>query len=67
LIPANSPSAPLPSADNRTTNRNEEQSLISFPAAPNLPPGFDFTDPDIYARRLPVPELAELRRTAPIW
>ncbi|HTY35215.1 cytochrome P450 [Mycobacterium sp.] len=34
---------------------------------PNLPPGFDFTDPDIYARRLPVQELAELRRTAPIW
>ena len=34
---------------------------------PSLPPGFDFTDPDIYARRLPVQELAELRRTAPIW
>ena len=25
---------------------------------PNLPPGFDFTDPDIYAERLPVDELA---------
>jgi cholest-4-en-3-one 26-monooxygenase len=36
-------------------------------AAPNLPPGFDFTDPEIYAHRLPVQELAELRRTAPIW
>ncbi len=34
---------------------------------PNLPAGFDFTDPDIYAERLPVQELAELRRTAPIW
>ncbi|WP_421840467.1 cytochrome P450 [Mycobacterium sp.] len=34
---------------------------------PNLPAGFDFTDPDIYAKRLPVDELAELRRTAPIW
>jgi cholest-4-en-3-one 26-monooxygenase len=34
---------------------------------PNLPPGFDFTDPDIYAHRLPVRELAELRATAPIW
>jgi cholest-4-en-3-one 26-monooxygenase len=33
----------------------------------NLPPGFDFTDPDIYAQGLPVQELAELRRTAPIW
>jgi cholest-4-en-3-one 26-monooxygenase len=41
----------------------EEQSM----ATPNLPPGFDFTDPDIYAHRLPVEELAELRRTAPIW
>jgi cholest-4-en-3-one 26-monooxygenase len=36
-------------------------------AAPNLAPGFDFTDPDIYADRLPDPELAELRRVAPIW
>ncbi len=34
---------------------------------PNLPPGFDFTDPDIYAERLPVEELAEMRRAAPIW
>ena len=25
---------------------------------PNLPPGFDFTDPDMYAERLPVEELA---------
>jgi cholest-4-en-3-one 26-monooxygenase len=36
-------------------------------ATTNFPPGFDFTDPDIYTRRLPVQELAELRRTAPIW
>ena len=36
-------------------------------AAPNLPPAIDFTYPDIYAQRLPVQELAELRRTAPIW
>ena len=36
-------------------------------AAPNLPPGFDFTDPDIYAHRLPVQEWAELRRGAPLW
>ncbi|BBZ69101.1 cytochrome P450 [Mycobacterium paraseoulense] len=34
---------------------------------PHLPPGFDPTDPDIYAERLPVEELAELRRNAPIW
>ena len=36
-------------------------------AAPNLPPGFDFTDPEIYASRLPTEEFAEVRRTAPIW
>ncbi|MFR9750713.1 cytochrome P450 [Nocardia sp. 004] len=36
-------------------------------ARPNLPDGFDVTDPDIYAERLPVEEFAELRRTAPIW
>jgi cholest-4-en-3-one 26-monooxygenase len=35
--------------------------------APNILPGFDFTDPDIYAERLPVEELAEMRRSAPIW
>ncbi|MEN4473810.1 cytochrome P450 [Mycolicibacterium cosmeticum] len=34
---------------------------------PNLPPGFDFTDPDIYAQRLPIEELAEMRKVAPIW
>jgi cholest-4-en-3-one 26-monooxygenase len=34
---------------------------------PNLPPGFDFTDPDLYVERLPIAELAELRRSAPIW
>ncbi|MGV9802711.1 cytochrome P450 [Mycobacterium sp. NPDC003449] len=34
---------------------------------PQLPPGFDFTDPDVYAERLPVDELAEMRRLAPIW
>jgi len=35
--------------------------------SPNFPPGFDLTDPDIYAERLPVEEFAELRATAPIW
>ncbi|WP_067467243.1 cytochrome P450 [Nocardia amamiensis] len=34
---------------------------------PLLPDGFDVTDPDIYAERVPVEEFAELRRTAPIW
>jgi len=35
--------------------------------SPNLPTGFDFTDPDIYAERLPIAELAEMRKVAPIW
>jgi cholest-4-en-3-one 26-monooxygenase len=34
---------------------------------PDLPAGFDFTDPDIYAERLPVAELAQMRKVAPIW
>jgi cholest-4-en-3-one 26-monooxygenase len=32
-----------------------------------IPAGFDFTDPDLYAKRLPLAEFAELRRTAPVW
>ncbi len=35
--------------------------------APQIPAGFDFTDPDLYAARVPNEELAELRRAAPIW
>lgn len=35
--------------------------------APRIPEGFDFTDPDLYAERLPMEEFAELRRTRPIW
>ncbi len=35
--------------------------------APQLPVGFDFTDPDVYAHRLPTAEFEELRRAAPIW
>ena len=34
---------------------------------PNIPAGFDFTDPDVYAERVPFAEYAELRRAAPIW
>ncbi|AUI57690.1 cytochrome P450 [Amycolatopsis sp. BJA-103] len=36
-------------------------------AAPLIPAGFDFTDPDLYATRLPLEEFAELRRTASVW
>jgi cholest-4-en-3-one 26-monooxygenase len=35
--------------------------------SPDLPNGFDFSDPDVYAERLPAEELAELRRAAPVW
>ena len=35
--------------------------------APNLQSGFEFTDPDMYTARLPIDELAELRKVAPIW
>ena len=31
-------------------------------AEPSIPPGFDFTDPDLYATRVPMDEFAELRR-----
>ena len=34
---------------------------------PNLPHGFDFLDPDRNVKKLPVDELAELRKVAPIW
>ncbi|GAA1482769.1 cytochrome P450 [Gordonia sinesedis] len=30
-------------------------------------PGWDFTDPDLLERGVPVQEFAELRRTAPVW
>ncbi len=36
-------------------------------AEPSIPPGFDFTDPDLYVQRVPMAELAELRRAAPVW
>ncbi len=36
-------------------------------AGPRIPAGFDFTDPDIYAERVPAEEFAELRRAAPVW
>ncbi|MGV9414073.1 cytochrome P450 [Nocardia sp. NPDC003693] len=35
-------------------------------SAPTSPAGFDFTDPDLLATRLPVEEFAELRRTSPV-
>jgi cholest-4-en-3-one 26-monooxygenase len=34
---------------------------------PFLPPGYDFTDPDVLLQGIPLNEFAELRKTAPIW
>ncbi|WP_329623737.1 cytochrome P450 [Streptomyces sp. NBC_01255] len=34
---------------------------------PHLPEGFDATDPDLLRTRIPFPEFAELRKTAPVW
>ena len=36
-------------------------------SAPPLPDGFDVTDPDLYAARVPLAEFAALRRSAPVW
>ena len=36
-------------------------------AEPRMPQGFDFTDPEIYVRRVPAEEFAELRRSVPVW
>src|SRR5437762_2680345 len=36
-------------------------------AEPRLPSDFDFTDPTVYAERVPLAEFADLRRTAPVW
>src|SRR5919204_5941350 len=54
----------LVSWDRRSSRTAVRRSSVP---SPNLPPGFDFTDPDIYAERIPVEEFAELRATAPIW
>ncbi|MDT5267022.1 MAG: cholest-4-en-3-one 26-monooxygenase, partial [Mycobacterium sp.] len=32
---------------------------------PFLPPGFDFVDPDVLLKGIPVTEFAQLRKTAP--
>ncbi|OKK08137.1 steroid C27-monooxygenase [Streptomyces sp. CB03234] len=40
---------------------------MTCPHLPPLPQGFDFTDPDLLQARVPLPEFAEMRRTAPVW
>lgn len=39
----------------------------SAPSCPFLPAGYDFTDPDVLLKGIPVTEFAELRKTAPVW
>ncbi|MEU2158176.1 cytochrome P450 [Streptomyces sp. NPDC019396] len=36
-------------------------------SCPALPEGFDATDPDLLQNRIPFPEFAALRQTAPVW
>lgn len=36
-------------------------------SCPALPEGFDATDPDLLQSRVPFPEFAQLRQTAPVW
>src|SRR3954464_10556305 len=36
-------------------------------SCPALPEGFDATDPDLLQDRVPFPEFARLRQTAPVW
>ena len=38
-----------------------------LPSCPFLPPRYDFTDPDVLLKGIPVSEFAELRKTAPVW
>ncbi len=43
------------------------QSGCPAPASLAPAPGYDFTDPDVLLRGIPVTEFAELRKTAPVW
>ncbi len=36
-------------------------------SCPFLPDGYDFTDPDVLLKGIPVTEFAELRKTSPVW
>ncbi|GAB4582812.1 cytochrome P450 [Nocardia sp. IFM 10818] len=41
--------------------------MVETHTRPNVPDGFDLTDPEMWAQRVPVEELAELRKAAPVW
>ncbi|KUI05945.1 cytochrome P450 [Mycobacterium sp. IS-3022] len=40
---------------------------MTHATCPFLPEGYDFTDPEVLLRGIPVTEFAELRKTAPVW
>jgi len=41
--------------------------VTTTPSVCPFGPGFDFTDPDVLQRGVPITEFAELRKTAPVW
>ncbi len=41
--------------------------MVDTQARPNVPEGFDVTDPEMWQQRVPAAEFAELREAAPIW
>jgi cholest-4-en-3-one 26-monooxygenase len=41
--------------------------VTTTPSVCRFGPGFDFTDPDVLQRGVPITEFAELRKTAPVW
>lgn len=41
--------------------------MTTTPSVCLFGPGFDFTDPDVLQRGVPITEFAELRKTAPVW
>jgi len=41
--------------------------MTTTQSCPFLPQGYDFTDPDVLLKGIPMTEFAELRKTAPVW
>src|SRR5262249_35808591 len=52
---------------NKTRTRSSRSTRRAAMAEPRIPAGFDFTDPELCASRVPAAELAERRRAAPVW
>jgi cholest-4-en-3-one 26-monooxygenase len=45
----------------------EENTMTTMENRCPFGPGYDFTDPDVLVRGIPVGEFAQLRKTAPVW